>query len=75
MVLAKCVFCGKEQEDYKGTYLMKNDGSANYYCSSKCNKSHINLGRDRRKIRWTEAFHVQREKRLKSEGSKKVGKN
>ena len=62
MALAKCVFCGNEQEDFRGTYLIKNDGNKNYYCSSKCRKNHLNLHRDKKKIRWTESFHVLREK-------------
>ena len=63
MAIVKCIFCGKEQEDYKGTYLLKNDGSVNYYSSSKCMKNHLKLKRDKRKTRWAEAFHVTREKR------------
>jgi len=63
MAIVKCVFCGKEQEDYKGTYLLKNDGSVNYYSSSKCMKNHLKLKRDKRKVRWAEAFHITREKR------------
>ena len=59
----KCVFCGKEQEDFRGTYLLKNDGNVMYFSSSKCMKNHLKLKRDRRKVRWTEAFHVQRQKR------------
>ena len=39
MALAKCVFCGKEQEDFKGNYYIKNDGTMNYFCTSKCQKS------------------------------------
>jgi len=41
MVKAKCIFSGKEQEDYKGVYLLKNDGSVNYYSSSKAIKNHL----------------------------------
>ena len=67
MALVKCVFCGKEQEDYKGTYLLKNDGSVNYYSSSKCMKNHLKLKRDKRKVRWAEAFHLTREKRRTKE--------
>ena len=40
MAVGKCVFCGCEQEDHKGTYLIKNDGTINYYCSNKCEKNH-----------------------------------
>ena len=64
MGIAKCVFCGREQEDFKGVYLIKNEGIAVYYCSSKCRKNHIKLGRDKRRIRWTEAFHEQRKKAI-----------
>jgi len=56
MAIAKCSFCGREQEDFKGTFLLKNDGSTNYYCSSKCHKSHLKLKRDRKRVSWTEAY-------------------
>ncbi|NCO11835.1 50S ribosomal protein L24e [Candidatus Pacearchaeota archaeon CG_4_9_14_0_2_um_filter_39_13] len=65
--MAKCVFCGREQDDYKGTFLMKNDGTINYYCSNKCQKNHLKLKRDRRKIKWTEAFYKARDKRITKE--------
>lgn len=67
MALAKCVFCGKEGEDFYGTYLIKNDGTMQYYCSSKCRKNHLKLGRDRRKLKWTAAFYESREKRYAAE--------
>ncbi|MCH7568670.1 MAG: 50S ribosomal protein L24e [Nanoarchaeota archaeon] len=74
--MTKCVFCGKDEADFKGVYLIKNDGSINYYCSSKCRKGHLGLKRDRRKVRWTEAFHVSREKRRakEKEAAEKAGK-
>jgi len=65
--MAKCTFCGKEQEEFKGTFFMKNDGISWYFCSSKCRSNQLKLKRDRRKIRWTEAFHLVREKRLNKE--------
>lgn len=39
-----------------GTYLLKNDGSTNYYCSGKCQKSALKLKRDRKRVTWTEAY-------------------
>jgi len=63
MTKAKCIFCGAEQEDYKGLYLIKNDGSILYFSSSKCVKNYLKLKRDKRKIGWTEAFRLQRVKR------------
>jgi len=35
---------------------VKNDGSLLYFCSSKCRKSAVNLGRDARKLRWTKYY-------------------
>ena len=67
MALAKCIFCGKEGEDFYGTYLIKNDGTMNYYCSSKCNKNHLKLGRDKRRLKWTTAFYESRDKRYAAE--------
>lgn len=60
--MVKCVFCGKVESPHKGLHLIKNDGSVNYFCSSKCRKNSTKLKRDKRKVRWAEAFHVTREK-------------
>lgn len=67
MTLARCVFCGKEYEDFTGTYLIKNDGTMNYYCSLKCRKNHLKLGRDKRKLKWTTSFYESRERRYAAE--------
>ncbi len=67
MTFAKCTFCGREEEDFRGNYLFKNDGSTNYYCSSKCYKSHLKLHRDRKRVAWTEAYkniHKNAKKKL-----------
>ena len=72
MAIAKCVFCGRTQEDYKGVYLLKNEGVAQYYCSNKCRKNNLKLKRDRVKMRWTEAFHLMRQKHLKELETKKA---
>jgi large subunit ribosomal protein L24e len=60
--MVKCVFCGKEEYSFKGIHVIKNTGTINYYCSSKCRKNSEKLGRDKRKVRWTEAFHATRDK-------------
>lgn len=67
MALTRCVYCGKEYEDFTGTYLITNDGVMHYYCSLKCHKNHHKLGRDRRKVKWTRAFYESREKRYAAE--------
>ena len=73
--MVKCNFCGKDEETFKGTHLIKNDGTVSYFCSSKCQKNALNLKRDSRKIRWTESFHATREKaKVKAEEAKVVEK-
>ena len=58
--MPKCTFCGKDEKMHKGVHLIKNDGEVSYFCGSKCNANAVKLGRDKRKIRWAEAFHDKR---------------
>lgn len=60
--MVKCVFCGKEEHSFKGVHLIRNDGNIDFYCSSKCRKNAVKLGRDKKKFKWTAAFHEQRVK-------------
>ena len=62
--MVKCIFCGREESPHKGVHLIKNIGVIAYYCSSKCQKNAEKLKRDKRKVRWTEAFHITREKAI-----------
>ena len=60
--MVKCSFCGKEEYAFKGVHLIKNDGTVAYFCSSKCRVNTLKLRRDKRKIRWTEAFREKSDK-------------
>ena len=60
--MTKCTFCGKEENSYKGVHLIRNTGTMSYFCSSKCRKNALKLKRDKRKVRWTDAFHEARDK-------------
>lgn len=60
--MVKCVFCGKEEESFRGVHLIRNIGVVNYYCSNKCRKNALKLERDKRTLKWTEAFHITRDK-------------
>ena len=60
--MVKCVFCKKDYDDHKGVTLVKNDGSINHLCSSKCRK---NLLMNRRKVRWVEGFVKKRKNKKK----------
>lgn len=60
--MVKCSFCGREEYAFKGVHLIKNDGTVAYFCSSKCRVNTLKLRRDKRKIRWTEAFREKSDK-------------
>ena len=68
--MVKCIFCGKEENSFKGIHLIKNDGSVNYFCSSKCRINALKLKRDKRKVRWTDSFKIKKNKGMNS--AKKV---
>ena len=62
--MPKCVYCSKVYDSHKGVTLVKNDGSVNYICSSKCRK---NMLLERRKVRWVKGKKPIKKKK----GSKK----
>lgn len=48
-----CSFCGNKFPKGKGMLFVKNDGSVLYFCSSKCRKNKMKLGRNPAKFKWT----------------------
>lgn len=48
----KCSFCKNEIEKGTGTLYVKRDGTVSYYCSNKCRKNRLKLGRNPRKLKW-----------------------
>lgn len=63
--MAKCTFCGKNIAIGTGKMFVKTDGKILYFCSMKCEKNMIKLGRKPRRTKWTDEFHKVKE------GSKK----
>jgi large subunit ribosomal protein L24e len=59
-----CSFCGREIEPGTGKMYVRRDGSVLYFCSSKCQKNMLELGRDPKNIRWTNAFKEAKKVRL-----------
>ena len=59
-----CSFCGKEIEPGTGKMYVTRDGRVYHFCSSKCYKNMIELGRVPRKVRWTAAYRKEKEIRL-----------
>ncbi len=48
-----CSFCSRRIEPGTGKMFVKRDGSVLYFCSSKCEKNMLKLGRNPRRVRWT----------------------
>jgi len=51
-----CSFCGEEIEPGTGKMFVKKDGKTFYFCSSKCEKNMLKLGRNPRKLKWTKYY-------------------
>ena len=56
-----CSFCGHAFPSGTGIMYVRNDGSILWYCSSKCRRSSLDMGRDSRKLKWT-AYYGKEEK-------------
>ncbi len=56
----KCAFCGEDIAPGTGIGFVRRDGRVLRFCSSKCRKSSLKLGRDPRKFKWTKAWGRQR---------------
>ena len=50
-----CSFCGNEVEPGTGKMFVRRDGTVFFFCSSKCEKNLLDLGRVPRTVRWTRA--------------------
>lgn len=51
----KCSFCSKELPKGKGMIFVQPTGKTFYFCSKKCEKNLLKLGRDPRKFKWANA--------------------
>ena len=69
--MTKCFFCGREESLHKGVHLIKNDGNVEFYCSSKCRKNSLKLKRDKKRLKWTEAYALHKVKEAKKTEKKK----
>ncbi|HID09198.1 TPA: 50S ribosomal protein L24 [Candidatus Micrarchaeota archaeon] len=65
MAMDKCSFCGGEIEPGTGIMLVLNDGKVLYFCSHKC-LANYRLGRNPRKVKWTEAYRLAKAERQKA---------
>jgi large subunit ribosomal protein L24e len=65
----RCTFCGKTIEKGTGKIYVKKDGRIFNFCSSKCEKNQLKLGRKSANVKWTEHHGIG-----KLKGSAKVKK-
>ena len=54
--MAICNFCGKNINIGTGILYAKKDGKVLNFCSSKCEKNMIKLGRKARNLKWTKEY-------------------
>ncbi len=50
--MTKCSFCSKVIESGTGSMVVQKTGKTNHFCSSKCEKNLLKLGRDARNFKW-----------------------
>ena len=61
-----CTFCGVEIEPGTGRMYIRKDGVTYNFCSSKCYKNLVELGRVPRRVTWTRYYEREKQVRLKS---------
>lgn len=54
--MVKCSFCGIEIEKGTGKIYVYKSGKINYFCSNKCEKNTVKLGRKARDFKWTDSY-------------------
>ncbi|MBU0666530.1 MAG: 50S ribosomal protein L24e [Nanoarchaeota archaeon] len=59
--MAKCDFCKKPIPAGTGKKYIKKDGKILDFCSSKCEKNLLKLGRKSRTTKWTNEYHQLKE--------------
>ncbi|MBN2202802.1 MAG: 50S ribosomal protein L24e [Candidatus Aenigmarchaeota archaeon] len=50
--MMKCTFCKETIEQGTGKMYVKTDGKVFYFCSKKCEKNMIFLGRESKHTKW-----------------------
>ena len=70
----KCSFCGTIILRGTGKLYAKTDGKILYFCSRRCEKNMLKLGRKGRETRWTEEFRAFKGKEQSEAKEGKGGK-
>ncbi len=59
--MAKCTFCGNDIERGTGKIFVQKDAKILNFCSTKCEKNHIKLGRKFLETRWSRKFKKEKQ--------------
>jgi len=62
--MVKCTFCQTSIPAGTGKMYVKKDGNIFYFCSNKCEKNLLKLGRNPRTTEWTGDYAKEKEARL-----------
>ena len=69
----KCSFCSAEIPPGTGKMFVKRDGSVLFFCSSKCEKNMLKLGRKSRKVKWVSKQKAKAKTEAEAETSRRSG--
>ena len=69
-----CSFCGEDIEPGTGKMYVKKDGTVYTFCSNKCKKNRIDIGRVPRRTRWTVRYNELKASSLSREAPKEAKK-
>tara|TARA_Y100000310_G_scaffold151291_1_gene150860 strand:- start:2573 stop:2761 length:189 start_codon:yes stop_codon:yes gene_type:complete len=58
--MAKCTFCGNMIEKGTGMIYVQKDGKVFNFCSSKCEKNQVKLGRKFLETRWSKRYKKEK---------------
>lgn len=54
--MPRCSFCGNDIEKATGKTYVTKDGTIYYFCSNKCEKNTLKLGRKGSDFKWTSRY-------------------
>jgi large subunit ribosomal protein L24e len=62
--MTSCTFCGGPIEAGTGKMYIRRDATVFHFCSSKCQRNQVDLGRVNRHVRWTQAAEEHKSERV-----------
>tara|TARA_Y100000310_G_C20605654_1_gene775332 strand:- start:868 stop:1098 length:231 start_codon:yes stop_codon:yes gene_type:complete len=69
--MPRCSFCGTSIKKGTGKIFAYASGKINHFCTMKCEKNLLKLGRKPLNIKWTEAYRKENKKGAKKSSTSK----